>query len=279
MVQLFDDVSIRVSKIVTKSYSTSFSFAVSLLDKETKDAIYSIYGFVRFSDEIVDTFHDFNKKELLTDFENSYYKAYAEGISLNPVLHSFMRTVKKYSIPDDLIQAFLKSMKADLGKIGRYTKPESDEYIYGSAEVVGLMCLCVFVNGDRNIYEELKRPAKKLGSAFQKVNFLRDLRNDLKDLDRSYFPEIENNNFGNEEKKKIIEDIEEDFSEALPGIKMLPQNAKLPVYIAYSFYVKLLKKIKHISAEELINARPRINDFQKLLIMAKAFFIVKMRLI
>ncbi len=279
MVQLYDDVSFRISKIVTHSYSTSFSIAVSFLDQEMRKAIYSIYGFVRFADEIVDTFHDFNKNDLLTEFEISYYKAYKDGISLNPVLHSFQITVKKYSIPDDLIQAFLKSMKVDLVKNGSYSKPEIDDYIYGSAEVVGLMCLCIFVKGDKIRYEELKHPAMKLGAAFQKVNFLRDLKNDIYDLDRSYFPDIKISTFGNEVKGKIISDIESDFSAAYKGIKELPQNAKLPVLIAYYYYLKLLKRIKYTPAEDLVKTRIRVPDFQKSLLLVKAFLKVSMRLI
>jgi phytoene synthase len=279
MVQLYNDTSFRISKIVTHSYSTSFSIAVSFLDKEMQRAIYSIYGFVRFADEIVDTFHDYNKKDLLTEFERSYYKAYKEGISLNPVLHSFQITVKKYNIPDDLIQAFLKSMYFDLVKSGSYSKPEMDEYIYGSAEAVGLMCLCIFVNGDKSRYEELKHPAMKLGAAFQKVNFLRDIKNDIYDLNRGYFPEIKISTFGKEVKDTIIRDIESDFSAAYKGIKELPKNAKLPVLIANYYYLKLLKKIKHTPAEELVKTRIRVPDFQKTLLLVKAFLKVKMRLI
>jgi phytoene/squalene synthetase len=176
---LYNDVSFKISKIVTRSYSTSFSIAVSFLNSENRNAIYSIYGFVRLADEIVDTFHDFDKRRLLSEFETDYYKAFKEGLSINPILHSFQTTVKKYDIPDHLVQAFLTSMKADLVKNGSYNNDDLDRYIYGSAEAVGLMCLCVFVNGDRNLYKELEYPAMKLGSAFQKVNFLRDLKNDI----------------------------------------------------------------------------------------------------
>lgn len=279
MVQLYDDVSFRISKIVTQCYSTSFSIAVSYLDKEMRKAIYSIYGFVRYADEIVDTFHDYNKKDLLTEFESSYYKAYKDGISLNPVLHSFQITVKKYNIQDDLIQAFLKSMKADLVKTGSYNKTELGEYIYGSAEAVGLMCLCIFVNGDKSRYEELKRPAMKLGAAFQKVNFLRDIKNDIYDLGRSYFPEIKINTFGKEIKDKIVGDIEADFSAAYQGIKELPHNAKLPVLIAYTYYLKLLKKIERTPAQKIVTTRIRINDISKLLLLIKAYLAAKLRLV
>ncbi len=277
--QLYNDVSFRISKIITQKYSTSFSIAVSFLHKDTRNAIYSIYGFVRLADEIADTFHDFDKTDLLYEFESSYYKACKDGISLNPVLHSFQRTVKKYNIPDDLIQAFLKSMKADLVKKGSYNKNEIDDYIYGSAEAVGLMCLCIFIDGDKNRYQELKDPAMKLGAGFQKVNFLRDLENDIYNLNRSYFPEIEISTFKNEVRDKIAADIENDFSAALAGIRELPKNAKLPVFIAYTYYLKLLKKIKHTPAEKLVKTRIRVPDVQKMMLLVKAVFIVKMRMI
>ncbi len=277
--QLYNDVSFRISKIITQKYSTSFSIAVSFLDKDTRNAIYSIYGFVRLADEIADTFHDFDKTDLLYEFENSYYKACKDGISLNPVLHSFQSTVKKYNIPDDLIQAFLKSMKADLVKKGSYNKDEINDYIYGSAEAVGLICLCIFIDGDKNRYQELKDPAMKLGAAFQKVNFLRDLENDIYNLNRSYFPEFEISTFENDVRDKIAADIEDDFSAALAGIRRLPENAKLPVFIAYTYYLKLLKKIKHTPAEKLVKTRIRVTDIQKMMLLIKAFLIVKMRMI
>jgi phytoene synthase len=279
MIQLYNDVSFRISKIVTQSYSTSFSIAVGFLSPENRDAIYSIYGFVRFADEIVDTFHDFDKERLLSEFEDAFYKAHKEGISLNPVLHSFQVTVKKYDIPDGLIQSFLRSMKMDLIKNGNYTKPEVDEYIYGSAEVVGLMCLCVFVKGDKNRYNDLKYHAMKLGSAFQKVNFLRDLKNDIHDLNRSYFPGIEINTLNQEAKNKIIKDIESDFNASLPGIRKLPENAKLPVLIAYYYYLSLLKKISHTKAEKLITTRISVHGFSKFVLFNKAYLAVKLGLI
>ena len=277
--QLYNDVSFRISKIITQKYSTSFSIAVSFLDKDTRHAIYSIYGFVRLADEIADTFHDFDKTDLLYEFESSYYKACTDGISLNPILHSFQSTVKKYNIPDDLIQAFLKSMKVDLVKKGSYNKNEIDDYIYGSAEAVGLMCLCIFIDGDKDRYHELKDPAMKLGAAFQKVNFLRDLENDIYNLNRSYFPEIEISTFGNEVRDEIAADIENDFSVALAGIRRLPKNAKLPVFIAYTYYLRLLKKIKHTPAEKLVKTRIRVPDVQKMILLIKVFLKVKMRLI
>lgn len=279
MVELYDDVSFRISKIVTRSYSTSFSIAVSFLEPETRKAIYSIYGFVRFADEIADTFHDYDKKALLSDFERDYYNAVRNGISLNPVLHSFQQTVKKYNIPDDLIQAFLKSMKADLIKNGSYNKSEIEEYIYGSAEAVGLMCLRVFVDGDNKRFDDLKYPAMKLGSAFQKVNFLRDLRNDILDLNRSYFPELDISSFNNDVKDRIIKDIEADFSTALPGIKGLPGNAKLPVLTAYSYYLSLLGKIRNTPADKLVITRLRVPDIKKYYLLGKSYLAVRLGLI
>ena len=204
---------------------------------------------------------------------------YTDGISLNPILHSFQQTVKKYNIPDTLIQAFLESMKADLYKKGTYTKQEIDKYIFGSAEAVGLMCLCVFVNGDAKLYAKLKDPAMKLGSAFQKVNFLRDLKNDVCDLGRSYFPDIDIHVFDEVVKDKIIRDIEADFSTSLPGIKNLPRNARLPVLVAYYYYLGLLKKIRRTPAEKLVSTRIRVHNFRKLFLLNKAYFAVKMRLI
>ena len=276
---MYNDVSFRISKIVTQSYSTSFSIAVSFLNQENRDAIYSIYGFVRFADEIVDTFYDFEKERLLSEFEDAYYRALKDGISLNPVLHSFQITVKKYEIPDELIQSFLSSMKVDLVKKGSYTKPEIDQYIYGSAEAVGLMCLCVFAKGDKELYEELKYPAMKLGSAFQKVNFLRDLKNDINDLDRNYFPDLEISNFNQETKNRIIKDIDSDFKASLSGIKKLPGNAKLPVLIAYYYYQCLLKKISNTKAEKLITTRISVHGFSKFVLFNKAYLAVKLRLI
>lgn len=277
--QIYDNVSFETSKIVTRSYSTSFSIAVRLMEKEMQKAINSIYGFVRFADEIVDTFHDYDKTDLLTEFERSYYKAVKERISLNPVLHSFQITVRKYNIPDDLIQAFLKSMKTDLVKNGNYSRCEIDEYIYGSAEAVGLMCLSIFVKGDKRRYEELKLPAMKLGAAFQKVNFLRDLKDDVFYLGRIYFPEIEVDTFGEEVKDTIVRDIEADFSSAYEGIKALPADAKLPVFIAFTYYLNLLKRIKSTRAEELVKTRIRVPDFQKMLLLVTTFLKVKFRLI
>ncbi len=227
MKELFDSVSYSCSKLVTKRYSTSFSLAVNMLAPSIRADIYNIYGFVRFADEIVDTFHDYKKKELLAQFERDYYDAKKNGISLNPILNSFQHTVKKYDINNHLVDAFLDSMKADLNQIDYMTKEEYDKYIYGSADVVGLMCLKVFVNGDQAKYDELKGPAMRLGSAFQKVNFLRDLKNDFELLNRSYFPNLDLGQLNQQSKEIIVEEIEEDFDVAFrEGILKLPVEAK-----------------------------------------------------
>jgi phytoene synthase len=270
MLTLYNKVSFEASRLVTTSYSTSFSRAVGFLDREIRDAIYSIYGFVRLADEIVDTFHDYDKHSLLDRFERNFYEALNEGISLNPVLNSFQQTVKKYSINDDLIQAFLKSMKLDLSRLEHKSKDETKEYIYGSAEVVGLMCLKVFVNNDEELYGELKDPARKLGSAFQKVNFLRDLRNDTQDLKRQYFHTLTSQKFDEITKAEIIQDIENDFDSSVKGMKKLPRNSRLGVMIAYYYYKRLLKKIKKIPAERLLERRVRVSDPVKFLLLCKA---------
>jgi len=277
--QLYHTSTYSVSKLITNKYSTSFSLATSLIEKEKRDAIYSVYGFVRFADEIVDTFHEFDKKYLLDKFESDYYDAVKHGISLNPILNSFQISVKKYKIPDEHIQAFLNSMKCDLEKKEYKSKTEADEYIYGSADVVGLMCLKIFCNGDQKLYDELKHSAMKLGSAFQKVNFLRDLKNDMEILDRSYFPEIANLRFNEENKMLIIEDIENDFKTAYTGIKRLPQKSKLAVLIAYYYYQILLRKIKRTPSNKIVETRIRISNSKKMLLLLKAMFVYKFNLI
>jgi phytoene/squalene synthetase len=275
MADLFNDVSFRVSRVITRSYSTSFSVAVSFLEEERRKAIYSIYGFVRLADEIVDTFHDFDKQHLLNELEQDYYEALRTGLSLNPILNSFQSTVRKYGIADELVQAFLKSMRYDLTKTGSYSQGEFSGYIYGSAEAVGLMCLHVFVNGNKKLFDELKAPAMKLGSAFQKVNFLRDLNNDIMNLNRSYFPQITSGTFDGETKDMIIRDIECDFEEALSGIRRLPEKTKLPVLIAYYYYQNLLEKIRNTPAEKIIVKRIRVHNFIKFILLNKAYFAVK----
>ena len=278
MKKTFDEVSIKCSKIVTKQYSTSFSLAVKMLDKSIRDAIYSIYGFVRFSDEIVDSFHNFDKEKLIDDFEKDYYRALESRISLNPILNSFQHTVRKYEIDDALIQSFLKSMKLDLKK-RKYTDNEYNEYIYGSADVVGLMCLKVFVKGDQEKYDSLKDSAMKLGSAFQKVNFLRDLKDDYEELNRSYFPNINVKELNNDSKKAIIQEIENDFKEALVGIKKLPKEARFGVYTAYIYYLSLLRKLKRTPAENIIKTRIRVSNPFKILLLTKSFVTYKANLI
>lgn len=278
MKQLFDETSFNCSKIVTKKYSTSFSLAVKMLSPKIREAIFGIYAFVRFADEIVDSFHDYDKNELINEFERDYYKAYKTGISLNPILNGFQLTVKKYNIDDTLIQAFLKSMKQDLNKAKYNTKEEYNSYIYGSADVVGLMCLKVFVDGDDKKYEKLKNYAMSLGSAFQKVNFLRDLKDDYELLNRSYFPEINLKSLDFTSKNKIIEEIEHDFKEAYKGIKLLPIEAKFGVYTAYIYYKGLLKRLKKTPSEKILNTRIRISNPVKISLLARSFVVFKLNL-
>lgn len=280
MKQLFDDVSYECSKIVTKRYSTSFSMATKMLSPKVRIAIYNIYGFVRFADEIVDSFHDYNKEELLTQFEKDYYKAKKDGISLNPVLNSFVHTVKQYNISNDLIDAFLNSMKADLHKNSYKTEAEYKAYIYGSADVVGLMCLKVFVNGNQQKYDELKIAAMRLGSAFQKVNFLRDLKEDINVLNRSYFPNINLGKLDSHSKELIIKDIKSDLDYAYQnGILKLPVDARFGVYIAYRYYSRLLKKLKKTPFSEIMETRIRISNTMKINLMARSYVKYKLNLI
>lgn len=279
MKQLFDDVSFKCSKLVTKNYSTSFSLAVYMLSPSIRDAIYSIYGFVRFADEIVDSFHGFDKEDLINDFEKEYYKSYNAGISLNPILNSFQHTVKEYNITDDLIQSFLKSMKLDLIKSDYHTQDEYEDYIYGSADVVGLMCLKVFVNGNTARYEQLKLEAMRLGSAFQKVNFLRDLKDDNLVLNRNYFPGVDLKSFDEKAKTAIIKEIEEDFAVAYKGIIKLPMEAKFGVYTAFVYYKKLLKKLKNTPCHEIGNARIRVSNYTKAGLLAQSFVTYKLKLV
>ncbi|HPC97674.1 MAG TPA: phytoene/squalene synthase family protein [Bacteroidales bacterium] len=279
MNNLYNDLTVSVSRLVTRKYSTSFSIAVSLLERETRDAIYSVYGFVRFADEIVDSFHKFDKARLLKKFEEDYYEAVNQGISLNPILNSFQNTVRKYNIPDHLVQAFLKSMKYDLGRKEYVSEIQMDEYIYGSAEVVGLMCLRIFLRGDEEAFQTLSEPARRLGAAFQKVNFLRDLRADMTELGRRYFPDIIHKGLDEDVKADIIADIRNDFAAALPGIRKLPSRARLGVLTAYLYYLKLLKRIKSTPAGELAERRIRVPDAVKLLLLARAFIMNKLNLI
>ena len=280
MKQLFDQVSFDTSKLVTKKYSTSFSLAVKMLSPKIRSAIYNIYGFVRFADEIVDTFHDYDKEQLLDDFEIEYKKALKNGISLNPILNSFQATFKRYNITDEMVDAFLKSMRADLTKATYNTQEEYQEYIYGSADVVGLMCLKVFVDGDEEKYSELKDAAMRLGSAFQKVNFLRDLKDDYETLNRSYFPNVDLTSLNADSKQKIIEEIEDDFDYAYNnGILKLPVEAKFGVYMAYRYYRRLLKKLNNVPSSEIIETRVRISDPMKLNLLARSYVKYKLNMI
>lgn len=269
MIKLFHQVSQECSRITTELYSTSFSSSIRLLHKDLRTPIFNIYGFVRFTDEIVDTFHDFDKVKLLADFKKATYEAIEQKISLNPILHSFQLTVNEYNIDHGLIDAFLKSMEMDLGK-KQYDRNGYEEYIYGSAEVVGLMCLYVFCNGDRKSYEHLKPYACSLGSAFQKVNFLRDLKADFEGLDRMYFPGCDFSNFTQNDKIKIEQDIQRDFDHAYEGIVQLPLKARFGVYVAYKYYLSLFKKIKKLQPQKILDTRVRIPDHGKVFILAKA---------
>ncbi|WP_428742575.1 phytoene/squalene synthase family protein [Tenacibaculum sp.] len=280
MKQLFDEVSYACSKLVTQKYSTSFSLATKMLSPKIRADIYNIYGFVRFADEIVDSFHEYDKEELLLMFEKEYYNSKEKGISLNPILNAFVHTVNKYGISDDLVQAFLKSMKADLYKTEYQTKEEYNAYIYGSADVVGLMCLKVFVKGNQQKYDELKEAAMRLGSAFQKVNFLRDLKDDYEMLNRSYFPNVNLKKLDAVSKEAIIKDIEADFDYAYQnGILKLPVEAKFGVYMAYRYYKKLLKKLKDTPSTKIINTRVRISNPMKINLLARSYIKYKLNLI
>lgn len=270
MMQLFHDVSVACSELVTRRYSTSFSSAIRLLHADLRAPIHGIYGFVRFADEIVDTFHDFDKAVLLREFDDATWKAIEMGISLNPILHSFQQVVRHYNIPHDLIRAFLHSMALDLQKSTYGTTEELDEYIYGSAEVVGLMCLCIFVEGDAAKYDTLKASARRLGAAFQKVNFLRDIQADYEGLARAYFPDFNFHRFTGDDKARIEADIEEDFVAALAGIRRLPVKARFGVYTAYRYYRTLFQKICCMRPEQVLRRRVRVPDTQKLMIIAKA---------
>jgi phytoene synthase len=278
MKKLFDELSNQVSKATTQKYSTSFSLGIFALSNSIRPAVYAIYGFVRLADEIVDSFHDYDKKELLKRFSDQTWQAIDEGISLNPILQSFQDTVNKYKIDHQLIKQFLYSMEMDLHKID-YNSEQYKEYILGSAEVVGLMCLQIFVNGDKAQFSSLKPYAMKLGSAFQKINFLRDLKDDFHILGRNYFPHIEMNGFNNDIKKQIENEIALEFKESLVGIKLLPSNSRFGVYLAYKYYLSLFKKIKNLSAEKILNERIRIPDGQKLSLAMSSYFQYKMSLL
>ncbi|MBT7529048.1 phytoene/squalene synthase family protein [Flavobacteriaceae bacterium] len=271
MKSIFDDVSNDCSKIVTKTYSTSFSLATKMLSKKIRQHIYNIYGFVRFADEIVDSFHDYNKEILFKDFSLDLEKSLKNKIHLNPILNSFQATYHKFNIDKDLVDSFMSSMKKDLYKTKYMSNQEYEDYIYGSADVVGLMCLKVFVNGNTKKYEELKSFAMRLGSAFQKVNFLRDLKDDFEVLNRTYFPNTDLNQLDEESKIKIIGEIEEDFKEGLNGIKKLPIEAKFGVFMAYRYYSQLLKKLKKTPALDIKNTRIRVPNYKKIELLTRSY--------
>ncbi|WP_432712042.1 phytoene/squalene synthase family protein [Pedobacter sp.] len=266
MKEIFDQLSAECSKITTKRYSTSFSLGIYFLSKKIRGPIYAIYGFVRFADEIVDSFHDYDKKYLLEKFKNDCFEAIAHGISLNPVLNSFQKAVKDYAIDHELIHLFLRSMEMDL-EPAVYSKEKYESYILGSAEVVGLMCLSVFTAGDKAEYERLKPFAMKLGSTFQKVNFLRDVKADYQNLNRNYFPEVDLADFSDVQKNQIESEIEEEFKLALIGIKQLPLSSKSGVYLSYIYYKELFNKIKRASAHQIMDRRIRISNGHKIGLM------------
>ncbi|MGV3508216.1 MAG: phytoene/squalene synthase family protein [Sphingobacteriaceae bacterium] len=266
----FNLFSADCSKTVTKQYSTSFYSAIQLLSADIRSPICAIYGMVRLADEIVDTFHTYDKDRLLEDFQNDTFLAIKNGISLNPILQSFQKTVKRYNITEDLILAFFKSMRQDLNKQENLNSTEYKEYIYGSAEVVGLMCLHIFCDGNQTLFNSLKKYAQALGSAFQKINFLRDLQSDIDDLNRSYFPGFRQGTFSNNLKKEIEKDIEADFKLAYEGIKLLPLNARFGVYVAYRYYLALFKKVKQTNSKTILEKRIRVPNHIKMVIVLKA---------
>lgn len=270
MKTIYDELSIKISKQTTQKYSTSFSLGIKLLDSEIRNSIYGIYGFVRLADEIVDSFHGFPQKEMLEKLKVDVYHSIENKISTNPILHAFQLVVNSYKIPTELIEQFLISMEMDLDPLD-YDKETYDRYILGSAEVVGLMCLIVFLQGDQEKYTQLKPFAMKLGSAFQKVNFLRDLKDDYSTLGRTYFPEIDIANFNNTVKSEIEKDIEIDFNLGFEGIKLLPVKTRLGVYIAFIFYKGLFKKIKKLDAEDLLQGRVRIPNAIKFGLIFKGY--------
>ena len=278
MKQLFDKVSFTNSKTLTRTYSTSFSMGIRFFKKQVRQPIYSIYGFVRLGDEIVDTFHDYNKEQLFEEFKKEVYQSIERKISLNPILNSFQWVVNKYHIDKILIEQFLKSMEMDLYN-SEYNQRSYEDYILGSAEVVGLMCLKVFVNGDEEHYNKLKMCAMKLGSAYQKVNFLRDLQSDYNELGRTYFPELNINSFNDITKQEIIDDIEADFQEAYPGIKALPRSARFGVFISYIYYLTLLKKIRRTPPSVLLHKRIRISNARKYMLLFNNAVRYKLKLI
>ena len=278
MKELFDRSSFQCSHLITKTYSTSFSSGIRLFAPSIRPAIYAIYGFVRYADEIVDTFDEFNQEKLFSEFQEEYQKALDRKISLNPILNSFQAIVHKYKLYE-LVEAFMDSMKMDLSKTEYTSQEEYDKYIYGSADVVGLMCLSVFVNGNKKRFDELKDYAMRLGSAFQKVNFLRDLKDDFENRGRSYFPNVDNFAFNSHSKKEIIEDIEKDFREAFKGVVQLPVEGRLGVYVAYRYYKSLFNKLKRKDSKQILSGRIRISNPFKLVILFNSYMRYKLNLL
>ena len=279
MKQLYDEISNQTASLITKKYSTSFSLAVSLLDRSIRQDVYNIYGFVRVADEIVDSFNGYPQEDVFDRFEEEFWISLKIGISANPVINAFQNTIVKYDISISLVKAFLKSMRADISKKIYQNKEEIDEYIYGSADVVGLMCLKIFVKGDQTRYSQLEASAIKLGSAFQKVNFLRDLRQDYEELDRTYFPNVDPDNFKDSDKDMIIKDIENDFRIAKEGVLQLPKESRLGVYLAYKYYSHLLKKIVHTPAKVLKEDRIRVSNMKKIFILLQSYLRHKLNLV
>lgn len=277
MLSLYNQTCLECSSLITRRYSTSFSMGIRVFDKKYRSPIYAIYGFVRFADEIVDTFHDFPKKELLDKFRRDTFEAIESGISLNPVLHSFQNVVNKYNIERELIDAFLDSMEMDLN-LNAYEDNLYQKYIYGSAEVVGLMCLHVFVNGDENMYKHLYASARSLGSAFQKINFLRDIKSDFDERGRVYFPGVDFRSFSLGDKLQIESDIKKDFDDALLGITQLPQGVRFGVYLAYKYYTKLFQKIKSASPTKVKEERIRVKDSRKVVLIFSSAFRLRFNL-
>ena len=275
MDKLYQTLSLETSKLTTKLYSTSFSAGLMLMDRESRDAIYSVYGFLRQADEIVDTFHEYDKEALMQEFEEEYYRCISRGISLNLIINSFALTVKKYGITEELVAAFLRSMKSDLGN-RQFSDTGIKEYIYGSADVVGLMCLKIMTRNRPGEYERLRESAMSLSSAFQKINFLRDIKNDTENLSRNYFPVLNEKEFNDETKKVILDDIYNDFNAALKGIKELPKECRGGIYLAYRYYLQLTKKIQNTPALNLMNKRIRVSDFKKFILFVTTWIRSKM---
>ncbi len=278
MKHVFDIVSIKTSKLVTKSYSTSFSLGIKFLNERFQKPIYAIYGFVRLGDEIVDSFHSYDKKKLMETFKKEVYASIEAGISLNPILNSFQHVYSKYNIDKELVDLFIQSMEMDLQKKD-YNQLEYQKYILGSAKVVGLMCLKIFCEGDSKLYENLKFNAMSLGSAFQKINFLRDLKADFEGMGRTYFPGVDLTNFNARAKKQVEEDIEKDFKDGLEGIKNLPHGSRLGVYMAYIYFFSLYKKIKRTSPIVILKKRIRISNFSKYILFINSYLRYKLNIL